>query len=211
MKRGKGLLAVGLIAGLLVAGASFATTAAAAGAPATLTGITPAKIEAGQPVTLAAKLTDDTTRRVVGGVEIKFMVLTDVFGSRWMEVGKAFTDATGVAAISYKPSWVGDTRVSARFAGNTQYAATEVSYAFQAVGPIPQHENARFGLEPIRAWAPAVVAAVVLSVWIILGFVVIRTVMGMRAPRPVSVTAPQSDLGDLGELAEPSDIGTGGG
>lgn len=175
--------ALGLVGALLwMSGAS----AAAATAQAVLTPLPPAEQEPGKPLAVAARLTDGSSGRPVGNATVQFYVMTDVFGLRPMSIGEAVTDTTGRAAISYKPSWEGETSVIAKFAGNSQYTAAEAKYAFTALGPVPVHQNAKFGLEPIRAWAPLVVGGLVLTVWAILIAVVVQTVVGLN-PRSVGL------------------------
>lgn len=158
--------------------------AAASAGQTVLTPLPPTEQEPGKPVVVAARLTDATTGRPVGNATVEFFVMTEVFGQRLMSIGQAVTDTTGRAAVSYKPSWEGETEVVAKFSGNAQYAAAEAGYTFVAIGPVPVHQNAKFGLEPIRAWAPLVVAVLVLAVWATLIGVVAQTVFGM-SPRTV--------------------------
>ncbi len=166
--------------------------AVAAPSPVQVTPLPPGEQQAGKPVTLGAKVVDTTINRPVGGIDVVFFVETDVFGIRLMNVGHAATDATGSAYVLYKPSWEGETKVVARFAGNSQYAAGEGSLQFSAIGPARLHENARFGLEPVRAAAPFVVIAVVLAVWTTLVLVLVRTVrdIGFADTSVVTRTVP---------------------
>ena len=170
---------------LWLAGAPVAASAT----PTLLTPLPPAEQEGGKAVTIAARLTDGSTNKALGSLDVQFFVMTDVFGPRLMSVGHAITDTTGRAAISYRPSWEGDTKVVARFTGSAQYAATETTFQFVAVGPVPVHQNASFGLEPIRAWAPAVVILLVLGVWATLIAVVSQTVAGLRVRIPMVAPA----------------------
>ena len=141
--------------------------------------------EGQQSVILAARL-HDSQGQVMAGQPVTFYVLTTVFGERLMKVGQVLTDATGVAAIAYTPSWEGDHTVVARLPGNGSGDPVQTSFQFEALGPVPLHENALFGLEPIRAWLPAVVGAAVLAVWAILGLVMLRAFTGIPAAAGVS-------------------------
>ena len=129
---------------------------------------------------LGARL-HDGQGQVMAGQPVTFYVLTAVFGERLMKVGQVLTDATGVAAIAYTPSWEGEHTVVARLPGNGSGDPVQTSFGFEALGPVPLHENALFGLEPIRAWLPAVVGAAVLAVWVILGLVMVRAFTGIPA------------------------------
>jgi hypothetical protein len=154
--------------------------AAAAPTAVAVTALPPADIQPGKPVTLGAKLVDTATNRPLGGYELQFFIMTDVFGERPMKVGQANTDATGSAYVLYKPSWEGETKVVVRYVGGVQYATGQGTYQFNAVGPVPVHQNASFGLEQIRRIAPWVIFALVGGVWAILAFVVVRTVRGIK-------------------------------
>jgi len=141
--------------------------------------------EGQQSVILSARL-HDSQGEVMAGQPVTFYVLTTVFGERLMKVGQVLTDATGIAAIAYTPSWEGDHTVVARLPGNGSGDPVQTSFQFEALGPVPLHENALFGLEPIRAWLPAVVGAAVLAVWAILGLVMLRAFRGIPAAAGVS-------------------------
>ena len=133
-----------------------------------------------QSVILSAKLLD-SGGQPVSGAPVTFYMITTVFGERLMKAGDAFTDGTGVASLIYKPTWVGDHTVVVRFGGDGQLASTQSTFNFSASGPVPVHENARFGLEEVRRWLPLAVGAAVLAVWATLGLVMVTTVRGLRA------------------------------
>ena len=145
----------------------------------------------GQTVMLSARLLDDRDRPV-NGAGVTFYVMTTVFGERLMKVGDAFTDATGAASLLYEPTWVGDHTVVVRFAGDAQLASTQATFQFAASGPVPVHENARFGLEEVRRWLPFGVGAAVLAVWATLGLVMVTTIQGLRvaAAEPLAHPLP---------------------
>src|SRR3972149_3289415 len=135
--------------------------------------------EGQQSVILAARL-HDGQGQVMAGQPVTFYVLTTVFGERLMNVGEVLTDATGIAAIAYTPSWEGGHTVVVRLPG-AGAEPVQTSFKFEALGPVPLHENARFGLEPIRAWLPAVVGGAVLATWAILGLVMLKAFTGIPA------------------------------
>ena len=135
--------------------------------------------EGQQSVILAARL-HDAQGEAMAGRPVTFYVLTTVFGERLMNVGQVLTDATGIAAIPYRPSWEGEHTVVARLPGSGA-DPVQTSFKFEALGPVPLHENARFGLEPIRAWLPVFVGGAVLAVWAILGLVMVRAFTGIPA------------------------------
>jgi hypothetical protein len=174
-----GLKGIAVLAalGIWIAAVGSAETAPS---PIQVTPVPPTNQQLGKPVTLGARVFDTAANRAVNNIDVLFLVETDVFGPRLMNVGKATTDATGTAYVTYKPSWEGDTAVVVRFLGNTQYAAGEGKFSFSAVGPANVHQNAAFGLESIRAIAPLVVIVLVLTVWSTLAFTVVHTVRGIR-------------------------------
>ncbi len=145
----------------------------------------PDEQQPGKPVLLTAKLSD-TTGKALGNQTVEFFIQTDVFGDRLMSVGKSVTDSGGTASVSYKPSTVGQQDVVAKFAGNSQYAKSEVHFQFTSVGPAHTHENAQFGLAPIRAVAPVGVVAIVAAVWIVILAVLLSTARGLRAGAPAA-------------------------
>src|SRR3972149_5933978 len=97
-----------------------------------------------------------------------------------LKLGQVLTDAIGIAAILYRPSWEGEHTVVARLPGSGA-DPVQTSFKFEAMGPVPLHENARIGLEPIRAWLPVFVGGAVLAVWAILGLVMVRALTGLHA------------------------------
>jgi hypothetical protein len=182
------LFALALAASL---GAVWLTSGSAQSAPppAVLTPVPTQATDAAKPVTLAVKATDPATNRPIAGLQVQFFVLTDVFGQRLMSVGQATTDAAGMAAVQYKPSWEGPTQVTYRFGGNALYGAAQATSQFVAVGPIPLHENADFGLDTVRSLAPVVVIGLVIAVWATLIGVVLHTARGIRMV-PLSPEVP---------------------
>jgi len=165
--------------------------------------------EGQQSVILGARL-HDSQGQVMAGQPVTFYVLTTVFGERLMKVGQVLTDATGVAAIAYTPSWEGEHTVVARLPGNSGGDPVQTSFQFEALGPVPLHENALFGLEPIRAWLPAVVGGAVLATWAILGLVMLRALTGIPAAAGVSA-APSIPAHDFLRPARmrPAPLGRG--
>jgi len=159
--------------------------------------------EGQQSVILAARL-HDAQGEAMAGRPVTFYVLTTVFGERLMNVGQVLTDATGIAAIPYRPSWEGEHTVVARLPGSGA-DPVQTSFKFEALGPVPLHENARFGLEPIRAWLPVFVGGAVLAVWAILGLVMVRAFTGIpAAARVPAVPSIPSD-----DFLRPAPLGSG--
>ena len=150
--------------------------------PATLVlePLPPAQPAEGQESVILAARLHDAQGEALAGRPVTFYVLTTVFGERLMNVGQVLTDAAGVAAIPYTPSWEGAHTVVVRLPG-AGAEPVQTSFKFDALGPVPLHENALFGLEPIRAWLPVFVGGAVLAVWGILGLVMLRAFVGIPA------------------------------
>ncbi len=145
----------------------------------------------GQPSTTLSVMLRSSEGPAVRGEPVTFYVLTSVFGERLMNVGQVLTDAAGIASLVYRPTWEGEHTVVASFGGDADYAPTRSTFQFSATGPVPVHENAAFGLALIRQWLPLTVGAVVLAVWAILGLIVARTVVGIRAASPAAELVPR--------------------
>ncbi|MFA7249473.1 MAG: hypothetical protein WC273_07540 [Dehalococcoidia bacterium] len=155
--------------------------APAAPAATTLTVPPVAAPEPGKPVTLAAKLADKGGRPL-GNQTVYFYVVPGVFGpDGMMVVGQATTDGTGTAQFPYRPTWVGDVQAVAMFAGAGDLAPAQARFTFASPGPVPVHRDQPFGLEIVRDWAPAVVIALVVAIWVTIIIVLARLAMAMRA------------------------------
>jgi hypothetical protein len=138
------------------------------------------------PVLITARLVA-ADGQPVGGATLTFYVLTDVFGERLMTVGDAMTDGTGMATLVYRPTWQGEHRLVIR-SGGTSHEPVQTAYRFDVEGSVPVHEDAPFGLEPVRQWLPVAAGVMILAVWAIMGLVAVRTVMGI--PAAAGVPAP---------------------
>ena len=164
----------------LVTGTVHAQTAPAA-QPTVVTAVEVADQEPGQPIILAAQLVDQGGRPLGGNV-LQFYVLPGVFGAdALMQVGQATTDGTGTARFPYRPTWLGEVEAVALFAGTPDLAASQGRFHFNAIGPVKVHENAAFGLQQVRDWAPVVVALLVAAIWATFITVIARVAMAMRA------------------------------
>jgi sugar lactone lactonase YvrE len=170
------LILVVVLAGIAAVG----TTHADSPSGITLVPIPPPNAAPGQEsVVLSAQLLNDSAP--VAGVPVTFYVVTDVFGERLMKVGDALSDATGAASVLYRPTWDGDHTVVARFAGNSNYPATQTSFSFIAQGVVSPWQPAQFGLEPVRRLLPIAVGVGILAVLATLGFALVTTVIGIPA------------------------------
>jgi hypothetical protein len=172
----------------LVTHAASAQTPPRQVVPVVLEGVLPAQQVTGQQsVTLAARL-HGPDGAPVRGETLDFYVINSVFGEHLMKVGQAPTDATGTAELLYEPTWAGEHTVVVRY-GGAAYTPTQTTFRINAAGPAHVHENARFGLEPVRAVAPLGAALAILAVWGTLALAVTRTVRGIRAAAPATSSA----------------------
>jgi hypothetical protein len=187
----------------LSARAASAQTPPAHVVPVVLEGVLPGQQVTGQQsVTLAARL-HGPDGAPVRGETLDFYVINSVFGEHLMKVGQAPTDATGTAEILYEPTWAGEHTVVVRY-GGASYTPTQATFRINAAGPAHVHENARFGLEPVRSVAPLGAALAILAVWGTLALAVTRTVRGIRAAAPV--TSPAAPLVRMPEVLSPAPL-----
>ncbi|MBI5288617.1 MAG: hypothetical protein HY873_06560 [Chloroflexi bacterium] len=132
---------------------------------------------------LSARLSAEDGRPL-GGARVTFYELSTVFGERLMELGEAMTDTTGTAALVLEPAWPGEHSIIARFGGGEGLEPAQATLLLQTDAPPNLHENAAFGLEQPRKWAPFGFGLLVLAVWGVLGLVMARVVLGIMADAP---------------------------
>lgn len=113
----------------------------------------------------------------VAGVKVTFAATAEFANVKGeVELGEASTDEKGVASLYYLPRSSGVQTITARFAGNGQYAAAESSLTIY-IDPGPQlyFEEAGVSVPGIGVWLLAAVLAVVwaafLVVAVLLGYV----------------------------------------
>ena len=134
-------------------------------------------------VTLSAELTaaDGTPARAE---PVVFYEMSSVFGERLEDLGTSMTDATGAASLPFEPTWPGEHTIVARFGGDGESAPAQSTFRFTSDAAAHVHQNAKFGLELPRKYAPFGAALAVLGVWGVLGLVVMRVVRGVMAEAP---------------------------
>ncbi len=135
-------------------------------------------VTAGDPVSLTAVL-KDAKGAPVPKAEVRFYVDASFVGTKGkMAIGTAKTDANGVAFLDYRPTLATRQQViMAAFEGMGVYAESQGSIELQEVGvPPAAYTTAPIGLEVIRHWAPTALAAAVLSVWSVFGFVLYQAI-----------------------------------
>lgn len=127
-------------------------------------------------VVLMAVLRDDKGAPVPRA-SVQVFVDTDFAGVKGkMAVGKAKTDANGVAFIDYQPTLDAQQQVlTTRFEGMGLYNESEQVIEIRQAGePATGYSSEAVGLEEFREWAPRVLAGVVLVIWATLGFVLFQ-------------------------------------
>lgn len=110
---------------------------------------------------------------------VEFFVTPDFLGERPVFIRAALTNSDGIASVSYEPTWDGEHRITARYAGDDTYQPAEATSVLQLTGvpsiEIPTDEH----LSPLRRWAAPGTIAVVLTVWLILAAVILRVGWGI--------------------------------
>lgn len=131
------------------------------------------------PVKLSATLKDGAGNPVPKAT-VRFYVDGEFAGTKGaMEVGAAKTDAKGMAAVSYNPTFAGQQQVAARFEGMGIYAESEKAVQIKVASARPAYAVAPIGLDAIRSRAPIALAMLVLSIWCTFGFVLYQ-IYGVR-------------------------------
>lgn len=125
----------------------------------------------GGPVDLTASL-GGADGEAIEGAQVRFYLDTNFAGAEGeMEIGAAETDASGRAAITYKPTSTGEQDVTARFDGMGVYSESEQKVTLNVLDASPAYTVEPIGLDALRDWAPVLLALVVLGVWSTFGFV----------------------------------------
>ncbi|MBI4339376.1 MAG: Ig-like domain-containing protein [Chloroflexi bacterium] len=116
---------------LLVAGLGWLLAAAvslAQGGGGTVLELLPAPLgEVGQKLTLRARLTDGAGVPVPGAEVVFQRDASFMNYESELVLGRAVTDAQGIAVLLYSPRTEGETPVAALFRGNAQYAPASAS------------------------------------------------------------------------------------
>jgi len=117
---------------------------------------------------------------------VEFLQAVDFFAPRWVPLGSATTDTSGVASRLYSPTEDGVQQIVARHA-TSESAPIEIAVA-GAVPAIPREPPA---LPIIRTWAAPIGAAVLIAVWLALAWILLSAVIGVRrsARRPTTGTS----------------------
>jgi len=127
--------------------------------------------------TLSATLTRG--RDVQTGQTVDFYQVLDFFGERRVPLGSAVTDAAGVASRAYSPTSNGRQEILARYSAEEGTVESDL-FEITVSGAEPVIPEQGPVLPIIQAWAFPVGAAVLALVWLMLGLIFFRAVLGIR-------------------------------
>lgn len=133
---------------------------------------------------LEARL-QDRSAGPLGRHVVRFSATVQFLGTRPVLLGSVETDSSGTARLTYRPTWQGLQRLVARasFEDGTALSNEAVLEAADAVTPLSP-PAAR--LPVVGTWAGLVAAGVAVSVWGLLGLVLIRVVFGISKATAVA-------------------------
>lgn len=107
----------------------------------------------------------------LGSQPVSLWLGNSFFSGRPARLGTEQTDSAGAVTFVFEPSWVGEQKLEARFAGDGQYekAAVTVAYTATAVPPAANgHGAGETPLAPIWQLVGFAAAVVTFSIWAIL-------------------------------------------
>jgi hypothetical protein len=110
---------------------------------------------------------------------VEFFVTTELFDGRPVALRSVLTNAEGKATITYTPTWEGEHRITAQFAGDETFQPTEATSVLNVSGIVSSYTPPPEPLSPLRQWATPGAVAVVLTVWLILAAVIVRVCWGV--------------------------------
>jgi len=175
----------GTAVAVMLLGLALASPVVASDPPAELTFIAERRAEGGWM--LRATLTQGGA--VQSQQTVEFLQAVDFFGPRWIPLGNATTDTSGVASRLYSPTSNGVQRLVARHAA-LQSAPVEIT----VVGAVPAIPREPADLPIVRAWALPIGAAVLVGVWLMLAAILLSAVIGIS--RSARRKARDNRLGD---------------
>lgn len=137
----------------------------------------------------------DASGQPIGGQDVLFTVAVDFLGSRNIVLGSAQTDVAGKATLRYRPTWNGLHALAAQAVDADGTVSVTGQSSIQVDGVDPPVARDPQSLPTMRAWAVPVAALVVAAVWLLLGFLFVAAVIGVRRSRgapPHNVSPGQS-------------------
>ena len=115
----------------------------------------------------------------VGSRTIQFLLRVDGFGGRLLPLAARTTDATGMATASFTPRWTGNHQLLARFVGDEQHGPSEVSVVYKAEVAVLIYLPEGRPLAAVSRWVPVGLGVVMVSIWLVLGGVILRIIVGV--------------------------------
>jgi hypothetical protein len=119
--------------------------------------------------------------KALGERQVTFYGQSTVFGAREVVLGSATTDSTGLAAIDFQPTQLGEQTMLARFRGDDVFAAAQASGTLDVREIVPIYSADSLPLASVRQWLPLGLASLVLATWGVLLGITAVTVLGVRA------------------------------
>lgn len=116
----------------------------------------------------------------VNETAVRFYQVVDFFGQREEYLGTTVTDGQGGAAFAFLPATLGHTEIVARSAAKDHFAAAEGRTVFEATVAAPAYRPETVVLSGFTKVVTGGVGAVVLVVWLLIGFALITTARGVR-------------------------------
>ncbi len=183
------LMVVAALAGGLVS-ALVATTVVLADEP--LAAAAQPRLEVSVQLSSDAKLPDyltatlrDVKGQALSEQTVTFATATRFMGQEWIDVGRAATDASGVARL---PVALEDRTYTVRARYSDEKGSVLAEAISQIVGPRGVREVVPDSSSPLAAfsfWMPRVIGAAVLLVWALLAGVLVLSVRRIRQGRAV--------------------------
>ncbi len=133
-------------------------------------------------VSLQVRLTTDDGQPLARA-RVEFFVKPDFFGERPVALQTAVTNADGLASLNYVPTWEGVHRVTAIFAGDSDYQPGEATTVMTVSGLASPHLPDADSLAILQRWAAPAVTAGAAIVWLLIVGVLVRVGWGVWRER----------------------------
>jgi len=141
----------------------------------------------GDTVSLLVRLTADDGQPIARA-RVEFFVSPDFFGERPVSLQTAITNTDGLASLKYVPTWDGAHKVTALFAGNSDYQPSEVTTVMMVSGAGAGSAAVAMAaggasLGVLRLWAAPTVTLGAAIVWLLIAGVLVRVGWGIWRER----------------------------
>ncbi len=148
-------------------------------------------------VSLPVRLTANDGQPIARA-RVEFFVSPDFFGERPVSLQTAITNADGLASLRYVPTWDGAHRITALFAGNSDYKPGETTIVMTVSGAnadIAAIAGDGPSLGIVRLWAAPAVTIGAAIVWLLIVGVLVRVGWGVWRERDLGedgMTLPET-------------------